>query len=133
MDPLHPPGRTTDDTDRLFVADDLLVVAVGPCGDGGLATVSPRGEIDSFSAPALRSALLSVLQPSPARVPCTRVIVDLDEVTFLNSAGLTVLAEAHHLARGGGVCFGVRGGSRPVLRVLRITGLSDVLAVPLDR
>jgi anti-sigma B factor antagonist len=110
---------------RQFVADDLLSVAVVPGSDGTSVTVSPTGDIDSLTAPALRSALLSLLQP-----PCTRVMVDLDGATFLNSAGLTVLAEAHHLAQAGGIVLGVRGGGRAVLRSLQFTGVGGLLTVP---
>jgi anti-sigma B factor antagonist len=128
VNPLHSLDETMTAGVRLFVADDLLAVAVVPSGDGAPVIVSPTGEIDSVSAPALRSALLSVLLP-----PCTGVILNLDGVTFLNSAGVTVLAEAHHQAQVAGISFGVRGGSRAVLRVLRITGLWDLLADPRDR
>lgn len=108
-----------------FVADDLLGVEVAPSSTGTLTTVSPSGEIDCITAPVLRSALLSCLRP-----PCTQVIVDLARVTFLNSAGLTVLAEAHHVAHATEIDLGVRGGSRAVLRSLQVTGLWDLLATP---
>jgi anti-sigma B factor antagonist len=113
---------------RRFVADDLLCVDVTTSDDDAIVTLSPTGDIDVVTAPVLRSALLSVLRPS-----CSRVVVDLDGVTFLNSAGLTVLAEAHHMAQAGGIAFVVRGGSRAVLRPLQLTGLWDVMAVPADR
>jgi anti-sigma B factor antagonist len=128
VNPIQSRDATTTEGVRHFVADDLLAVAVVPSRDGALVTVSPAGEIDSVTAPALRRALLSVLRP-----PCARVIVDMDEVIFLNSAGLTVLAEAHHLAQGDGIALGLRGGGRAVLRVLQITGLSDLLTTPSDR
>jgi anti-sigma B factor antagonist len=114
-------GNTTHA--RQFVVDDLLGVEVAPSDTGTVTTVSPTGEIDFITAPVLRSALLSCLQP-----PCTQVIVDLAGVTFLNSAGLTVLTEAHHLAHAEGIDLGVRGGSRAALRPLQVTGLWDLLA-----
>jgi anti-sigma B factor antagonist len=128
VNPIHSDDESATAGVRLFVADDLLAVAVVPSRDGALVTVSPTGEVDNVTAPALRSALLSVLRP-----PCSRVIVDMDEVTFLNSAGLTVLAEAHHLAQADGIVLDLRGGGRAVVRLLRITGLDHVLAVPPGR
>jgi anti-sigma B factor antagonist len=107
---------------RQFVADDLLGVEVVPSSTGTAVTVSPTGEIDFVTAPVLRSALLSCLQP-----PATQVIVDLAGVTFLNSAGLTVLAEVHHLAQADGINLALRGGHRAVLRPLQITGLWNQL------
>jgi anti-sigma B factor antagonist len=128
VDSLHSRDGTTTAGIRRFVADDLLGVAVVPSSDGAVMTVSPTGEIDFLTAPALRSALLSVLRP-----PCARVIVDMDGVTFLNAAGLTVLAEAHHRAQVGGIVLGLRGGGCAVLRPLKATGLDHLLAVPPDR
>jgi anti-sigma B factor antagonist len=107
---------------RQFVADDLLGIGVAPSSGGAVVTVSPTGEIDFVTAPVLRSALLSSLRP-----PCTQVIVDLDEVTFLSCAGLTVLAEAHHLAGADGIRLTLRGGQRVIRRSLQITGLWDRL------
>jgi anti-sigma B factor antagonist len=107
---------------RQFVADDLLGVDVIPSRRGAIVTVSPTGEIDFVTAPALRSALLSCLRP-----PCTHVLVDLAGVTFLSCAGLTVLAEAHHLAEADGICLTLHGGQRVVRRSLQITGLWDRL------
>jgi anti-sigma B factor antagonist len=106
-----------------FLADDLLGVDVVASSRGTVLTVSPTGEIDSFTAPVLRSALLICLRP-----PCTHVIVDLDGLTFLGCAGLTVLAQAHHLAQADGIDLTVRGGHRAVLRPLQVTGLWKKLA-----
>jgi anti-anti-sigma factor len=51
------------------------------------------GEVDTCSAPALASVLTTQL--SVTRV----VVVDLDGVALLGSAGLTALFEANELAR----------------------------------
>jgi anti-sigma B factor antagonist len=107
------------------VADDLLGIDVATPSTDGTVLVRPAGEIDSMTAPVLRLALVSALRP-----PCTRVVVDLAAVTFLNSAGLTVLAEAHHLAQADGIDLTVRAGNRVVERVLRITCLWELLAEP---
>jgi anti-sigma B factor antagonist len=112
---------------RHFVADDLLGIDVATASTDGTVLVVPDGEIDCVTAPVLRLALVSALRP-----PCIRIVVDLAAVTFLNSAGLTVLAEAHHLARADGIDLTVRGGSRTVVRPLHITGLWELLAEPTD-
>ena len=110
-----------------FAADDLLGIDVATASADGTVLVCPDGEIDCLTAPVLRLALLSAVRP-----PCTRIVVDLAAVTFLNSAGLTVLAEAHHLARTEGMELTVRGGGRAVVRPLQITGLWELLAEPTD-
>jgi anti-sigma B factor antagonist len=110
---------------RQFIADDLLGVDVASSITGAVVTVSATGGVDFVTAPVLRSALLSCL-----RAPCTQVIVDLDGVTFLNSAGLTVLAEAHQLAQADGIDLTLRGGRRIAHRPLQITGLWNLLTHP---
>ena len=121
------PTQTRDGGDIAgvgqFLADDLLAVNVVPSSRGTVVTVLPTGEIDFVTAPVLRSALLSCLRP-----PCRQVIVDLDGVTFLGCAGLTVLAEAHHLAKADGMDFTLRGGHGAALRPLQVTGLWKQLA-----
>ena len=66
----------------------LQVAEHGP--DAGVVTVT--GEIDTLTAPKLASFLNTQL--SAARV----VVVDLDGVEFLGSAGLSALFEANELA-----------------------------------
>ncbi len=73
-----------------FPADiiGLRVAEHGP--DARVVTVT--GEVDTLTAPKLASLLSEQL--SAARV----VVVDLDGVEFLGSAGLSVLFEANELA-----------------------------------
>ncbi|MGH3832749.1 MAG: STAS domain-containing protein [Pseudonocardiaceae bacterium] len=66
----------------------LRVAEHGP--DARVVTVT--GEVDSLTAPALASVLQEQL--SAARV----VVVDLDGVDFLGSAGLSALFECNELA-----------------------------------
>jgi len=99
-------------------------VRAAPSADGALITVS--GEIDSTTAPGLRTCLLEVLD----RPGTLTVEVDLSGVTFLDSAGLSALATAHRAAEAGGRTLQMRcGGTRAVVRPLEITGLWDVFTV----
>ena len=90
--------------------------------------VAPRltavGEIDSSSAPVFRQHLESVLETE-----ATQITVDLTGVTFLDSAGLCVLAVAHRRAAGQGIGLRVLAASRAVIRPLQITGLWALLNV----
>ncbi|MBB3674289.1 STAS domain-containing protein [Modestobacter versicolor] len=89
-------------------------------------TVSVSGEVDSTTAPGLRNCLLEVL----ARPGETTVEVDLREVTFLDSAGLSALATAHRAAVAAGRVLQMRcGTTRAVVRPLQITGLWTVFTV----
>lgn len=93
--------------------------------DDDTVTVSPAGEIDSVTAPDLRRVLLNCLTPG-----CRKVVLDLSAVTFLNSAALTVLAEAHHIAQADGVELTLSRVSGTALRPLQITGLATLLRLP---
>lgn len=85
-----------------------------------------RGEVDSSTAPGLCDCLLDVL----GRPGLTSVEVDLSQVTFLDSAGLSALAVAHRAAVGADRVLRMRcGTARAVVRPLQITGLWDVFGV----
>ncbi len=101
---------------------DLVSIDVTGSATGVLLTVS--GEVDSSTAPRLREVVESAFAD---RVPA--LTVDLDRVTFLDSAGLCVLAFAHRRAAEVGVLLRVVASSRAVIRPLQITGLYDLLAV----
>ena len=78
----------------------------------------------TMDAPALGrvAALDAVLEGG-----VEELVVDLSEVTFLDSAGLCVLAAAHRRAGGQGVRMRVLAASRAVIRPLQITGLWALL------
>lgn len=101
---------------------DLVTIAVTV--DAATTVLTAVGEIDSSSAPALRARLDEVLD---AGVPA--VTIDLNGVTFLDSAGLCVLAAAHRRAARTGTRLRVLASSRAVIRPLQITGLYDLLEV----
>jgi len=99
---------------------DLVSVRVS--STGSTAHVTAVGEVDSTSAPILRQHLDSLLD-SDVR----EFVVDLGQVTFLDSAGLCVLAAAHRRAARKDVTMRVLASSRAVIRPLQITGLWDLL------
>jgi anti-sigma B factor antagonist len=84
------------------------------------------GEIDSSSAPALRAELTTVLDLAPAEL-----VLDLCAVSFLDSAGLSVLAAAHRRATAEDVRLRVLVSGRAVVRPLQITGLWQLLEAEL--
>ena len=85
------------------------------------------GEVDSSSAPTLRAGLDEVLDSG-----VTDLTVDLTGVTFLDSAGLCVLAAAHRRAVRSDVRMRVLATSRAVIRPMQITGLFDLLDVHVE-
>ena len=105
-----------------FGAPELVSITVS--GDSATPVLTAVGEIDSSSAPTLRNRLEAALDAG-----ATAVTVDLDGVTFLDSAGLCVLAAAHRRAARDGVRLRVLATGRAVVRPLQITGLYDLLGV----
>ena len=76
---------------------------------GGIDVFALRGDIDLRSAPALRSVLQTKINEH-----CPALIVDLAQVSFIDSTGLSVLIEYFR-------DFGKHGG------MLCLCGLSDEL------
>ena len=100
-------------------ATDLLTVELSE--PAPLARLTVSGEIDSSSAPLLREQLDTLLES-----PLSELTIDLAGVTFLDSAGLCVLAAVHRRI-GSEVSLRVLASSRAVIRPLQITGLWQLL------
>ena len=99
-------------------AGDLLSIEVSAAP----ALVTVAGEIDSTTAPELRQRLDDLLDGG-----ATEFTVDLRQVSFLDSAGLCVLAGTHRRAVRDGVRMRLLASSRAVVRPLQITGLWELL------
>ena len=105
--------------------DDLLALSTRTAGDGAV-TVTAAGEVDTFTAPLLRSVVNTQLQRQP-----TELVIDLSGIQFLGSAGLAVLVETHKSARDRdvGLRLIITGA---VARALTVTGLIDLFTVTDD-
>jgi anti-sigma B factor antagonist len=111
---------TTSSIDR--PTSDLVTIVVSDLGPD--VTVTASGEIDSTSAPVLKDRLDSLLDAG-----AEQLTVDLTGVSFLDSAGLCVLAATYRRATADGRRIRVLASSRAVIRPLQITGLLDLLHV----
>ena len=109
---------TASSIDRLTT--ELVSVAVS--GTAPQIRLTVTGEIDSSSAPVVRQHLDALLDGD-----VRELTVDLTAVTFLDSAGLCVLAAAHRRAATQEVGLRVLASSRAVVRPLQITGLWQLL------
>jgi anti-anti-sigma factor len=92
---------------------------------GPQTTVSLAGELDPATAPDLQARLLE-LAADPA---VNRVVIDLAQISFLDSAGLRVLVSANEALRSRSAELVLRGPSANVRRVLEVTGLTDLISV----
>jgi anti-sigma B factor antagonist len=84
------------------------------------AVVTPPREVDVASAPALRLDLTAALERR------RWALVDLSEVTFVDSSGLGVLVASRMLARELGGDLALIGPQPNVATVLEVTGLAAV-------
>lgn len=112
------------DSDSLPQPEELLVFDQARIGEAIVITLT--GDVDSATAPRLRQVVLDALA-----IPDTGpVVIDMTEVSFLSSAGLGALIEAHHEAhQQGDPLRVVVDHARPVLRPLQLSGLDQVLTL----
>jgi anti-sigma B factor antagonist len=93
--------------------------------DGGPAVVSVAGELDIAGAPALARAFAGL-----ERSNLTGVAVDLSELTFIDSSGISAIATAVHEAQARGGSMVVAAPAGDVRRVLEIVRFGEF--VPLE-
>ena len=99
---------------------ELVTFDVSRADASGVLRAS--GEIDSTTAPLLNTHLTELLDAE-----VRELVVDLQGVSFLDSAGLCVLATVHRRAARQDARMRVLASSRAVIRPLQITGLWDLL------
>jgi anti-sigma B factor antagonist len=80
-----------------------------------------HGELDIATAPELVEMLHRFRRQEHA------VELDLAEVTFMDSTGLTTLMDAHLAAQSNGWSFSVRRASPAVRRVFDLAGVARIL------
>jgi anti-sigma B factor antagonist len=91
----------------------------------GEATVlAVSGELDLAASPALEQELDQVLDG-----PGEALVIDLRELEFIDSTGLSVLVKAHQRAEQTGRRFGLVNGGSQVRRLLSLTGIGERLRV----
>jgi anti-sigma B factor antagonist len=103
------------------LCSDMLDLQVAEHGsDARVVTVG--GEIDTLTAPELAVFLIAQLVAVPL------VVLDLDGVQFLGSAGLSVLVKANELAAREGRHLRLVCHSGMINRALDVTGLREQFA-----
>jgi anti-anti-sigma factor len=93
---------------------------------GGAVEISPRGEIDVDTAHEVREAVAAVMNDGrPGRIN-----LNLREVSFIDSVGISALVSGFQAAEVGGVKLVVTEPSRFVHRQLWVTGLLGLFGAP---
>lgn len=92
---------------------------------GRAVSVAVRGEVDRDSTAVLRALLLDVVEGQGN----LSVALDLSEMTFIDSAGLSLLLEMHGRAVERGGSFVLHNPRPAAARVFEIVGLSQILSI----
>jgi anti-sigma B factor antagonist len=94
---------------------------IGIQSTGEQTTVTLAGELDIAAAPDVTTLMQGALNGSPA------VKLDIEAVTFMDSAGLRCVLLCERLCRDAGVAFSLTPGSPRIRRLFAVAGLLDWL------
>ena len=89
-----------------------------------LGLVELSGEVDLYTAPRFKEDLVGLIETG-----VEAIVVDLSRVTFIDSTALGVIIGGVKRLRERDGRLVIVAGSRPVVRILGITGLDKVLTV----
>jgi anti-sigma B factor antagonist len=104
--------------------DSVQVDRPGP----GVVVLRATGDLDAYTAPGLRAQLHEATSGA-----AELVVVDLAEITFIDSAGLGTLVGAHRRMREAGGRLRIVRPPALVARAFELTGLDEVLDLADDR
>jgi len=99
-------------------------VSVTSRESGDRTVVEVRGEIDVYTAPVLREELTSLVDAQH-----TNLVVDLTQVSFMDSTGLGVLVGGLKKVRTLGGDLSLVIDQETILKVFRITALTQVFSI----
>ena len=102
----------------MSLPDPLSVEVVITANEARLVV---RGEIDIETEQALRDAAAS----ATSSVAGGCVIVDLQQVSFIDSSGLRALLQSRDAAQAAGTTFRIAVTDGAVLRLFKLAGVSD--------
>jgi anti-sigma B factor antagonist len=91
---------------------------------GDTSVVSLRGEIDVYTAPRLRQALIDLVSQG-----ATDIVVDMDKVDFLDSTGLGVLVGGLKRVKSNDGDLRLVVTQDRIMKIFDITGLSKVFPI----
>jgi anti-anti-sigma factor len=90
--------------------------------EGRSAVVAVSGELDLASGPELEQVLERF-----TGTPTELLVIDLREVDFMDSTGLSIIVKAHQRFADDGRQLGLVRGSSQVQRLLDLTGVAERL------
>ena len=85
--------------------------------------VSIEGDVDLSCSPEARKSILDVLQSNK------NLLVDLGQVTYIDSSGIASLVEGYQTAKKQSLKFGLVGVSDAAMSVLKLAKLDAVFPI----
>lgn len=89
----------------------------------GFTIIELNGRIDLFSSPGFRRRLLKLIRGN------NNLLVDLSQVSYIDSSGVACLVEAYQMARGKSLRFGLIGINDSVRNILKLARLDQVFPI----
>ena len=91
--------------------------------NGAVKIVALSGEVDLSTSPKVRDALLDCILGGGS------VVVDLADVSYIDSSGVASLVEAYQNAKSRGLKFALAQVGETPLRVLKLARLDQVFII----
>ena len=97
---------------------------LGHYAKDGIEVIDVQGEIDMYTAPRLRELIINLVSKGHYQL-----VVNLDKVGFLDSTGLGVLVGGLRRVRAHDGSLDLVCTRERILRIFRITGLTEVFGI----
>lgn len=92
--------------------------------DGDAVVLTAEGIVDMAAAPALTNHIRAILRRRPPLL-----VVDLTGVSFLATAGMSVLMEAERKSRELAIAFRVVAQGPVTVKAMELLGIDDLLGI----
>ena len=94
--------------------------------DGNYTIIEMAGEVDLSCSPQARKQILSCLEGEK------NLLIDLSEVSYIDSSGIACLVEGYQTAKQKQLEFGLVGVSEAVMNVLQLARLDKIFTIHPD-
>jgi anti-sigma B factor antagonist len=91
---------------------------------GNASVLSLAGEIDVYTAPRLRQAIIDLVEAGK-----TNLVIDMEKVDFLDSTGLGVLVGGLKRVKTNDGSLAIVATQDKILKIFDITGLNKVFSI----
>ena len=94
----------------------------------GVLSVKLMGEIDHHSAVGVRADIDALIFEARPR----KIVLDLSEISFMDSSGLGLIMGRYALARDLGCAMALRSPSVAVMKILTLAGMERMIKIEKD-